>query len=112
MLIGSNLIKPENLLKMFFFFFQLLIHNCSYYSTAVGALKKLVQIGWETIIITMGENGAVYTTKDSNDCIHVLADKVKPVDTTVSIKLVNCKHCFLFLCTNRQNNNNIIITIL
>lgn len=49
--------------------------------SAALALDKLLHTGCETIIITLGELGAVYTTRDKQP-IHVISDKVKAVDTT------------------------------
>ncbi|KAM3962060.1 ribokinase [Aphomia sociella] len=51
-------------------------------SNAPVALKKLIETGCETAIITLGENGAVYSSKQEPKPIHVLCDPVTPVDTT------------------------------
>ncbi|KAJ0176154.1 hypothetical protein K1T71_008328 [Dendrolimus kikuchii] len=51
-------------------------------SNAAIALKKLLDTGCETVIITLGANGAVYATKNNLQCIHVLCENVLPVDTT------------------------------
>lgn len=56
----------------------------TFFSNVKEALKKILEFGCDTVIITMGEKGAVYSTKKYSDCVHVLCDKVKPKDTTVS----------------------------
>ncbi|CAH0625413.1 unnamed protein product [Chrysodeixis includens] len=49
---------------------------------AVDALCKLLRYGCDTVIITLGPEGAVYLSKHTNEPIHVLCDQVTPVDTT------------------------------
>lgn len=51
-------------------------------SNVKEALKKILEFGCDTVIITMGEKGAVYSSKSYSDCVHVFCDKVKPKDTT------------------------------
>ncbi|XP_072930680.1 ribokinase-like isoform X2 [Epargyreus clarus] len=51
-------------------------------SNMVKALEALLATGCETVIITLGENGAAYISKNEKDPIHVLCDSVIPVDTT------------------------------
>lgn len=50
---------------------------------ATIALKKLLDCGCETVIITLGVEGAVYSSKKDDEPIHVLCDQVKAIDTTV-----------------------------
>ncbi|XP_061718123.1 ribokinase-like [Cydia pomonella] len=45
-------------------------------------LAKLLDSGCETVVITLGEKGAVYATKSDPQPIHVFCRSVKPVDTT------------------------------
>ncbi|XP_026730356.1 ribokinase-like [Trichoplusia ni] len=49
---------------------------------AVTTLKKLLDFGCETVIITLGSEGAVYLSKNSQQPVHVLCEQVVPVDTT------------------------------
>lgn len=56
----------------------------TFFSNVKEALKKILEFGCDTVIITMGEKGAVYSSKSYSDCVHVFCDKVKPKDTTVS----------------------------
>ncbi|CAB3244333.1 unnamed protein product [Arctia plantaginis] len=51
-------------------------------TNAVYALKKLLETGCETVIITLGPEGAVYLSKQDQQPIHVLCDEVVAVDTT------------------------------
>lgn len=51
-------------------------------SNAVSALKKLVKLGCEAVIITLGADGAVYLRKIDEKPVHVLCENVVPVDTT------------------------------
>ncbi|XP_026752535.1 ribokinase-like isoform X2 [Galleria mellonella] len=51
-------------------------------SNAVTALEKLLETGCDTVIITLGEKGAVYSSKHEPTPLHVLCDPVTPVDTT------------------------------
>ncbi|XP_014369869.2 ribokinase [Papilio machaon] len=46
------------------------------------ALKKILESGCEKVIITLGDKGAIYSTKYDSKCIHVCCEKVVPVDTT------------------------------
>lgn len=50
---------------------------------AATALKKLLETGCESVIITLGPKGAVYMSKQDQQAVHVLCDHVTPVDTTV-----------------------------
>lgn len=45
---------------------------------------KLLEKGCREVIITLGEQGAVYAVRGSDEVLHIPAEKVKPVDTTVS----------------------------
>ncbi|XP_046967687.1 ribokinase-like isoform X2 [Vanessa cardui] len=47
-----------------------------------NALKKILEKGCDTVIITLGEKGAVYSSINSPDCVHVFCEKVIPKDTT------------------------------
>ncbi|XP_011557100.3 ribokinase [Plutella xylostella] len=49
---------------------------------AVTALSKLLEMGCETVIITLGEKGAIFASVKDTQPIHVLCDPVVPVDTT------------------------------
>ncbi|XP_030023563.2 ribokinase [Manduca sexta] len=51
-------------------------------TNAAIALKKLVDIGCESVVITLGQQGAVYLSKRDQQPIHVPCKNVKPVDTT------------------------------
>ncbi|XP_074104072.1 ribokinase [Cotesia typhae] len=46
------------------------------------ALDKFFQLGCNTVIITLGAEGAVFASRDNPKMIHVPVEKVKPVDTT------------------------------
>ncbi|XP_041981336.1 ribokinase [Aricia agestis] len=46
------------------------------------ALQKLLQSGCETVIITLGHQGAVYGSKHNAEYYHVFCEKVTAVDTT------------------------------
>ncbi len=52
---------------------------------AEAAISILLDRGCKTVIITMGEKGAVVASTDNRTPIHVAATQVAPVDTTVSI---------------------------
>ncbi|CAG9788054.1 unnamed protein product [Diatraea saccharalis] len=56
-------------------------HNVDSVMTAAEALKILLNLGCETVVITLGEKGAVYATKNETP-IHVFCETVVPVDTT------------------------------
>ncbi|XP_047028046.1 ribokinase-like isoform X1 [Helicoverpa zea] len=49
---------------------------------AVAVLKKLLETGCESVIITLGPDGAVYMSKHDQEPIHIICDNVTPVDTT------------------------------
>ncbi|XP_012547627.1 ribokinase isoform X2 [Bombyx mori] len=51
-------------------------------SNASMAAKKLLETGCETVIITLGSEGAVYMSKNEECPKHVLCEAVNPVDTT------------------------------
>ncbi|XP_013191574.1 ribokinase [Amyelois transitella] len=51
-------------------------------SNAADALKKLLDKGCEIVIITMGDKGAVYSSKKDPNPVHVFCEPVIPVDTT------------------------------
>ncbi|XP_026330769.1 ribokinase-like isoform X2 [Hyposmocoma kahamanoa] len=59
-----------------------LTNNSVTLSNAAHALLRLLDTGCETVVITLGEKGAVYATKYDRKGIHVLTRSVKPVDTT------------------------------
>lgn len=62
----------------FHFFF-----NSFYFSEAKNAIEKLVEMGAKTVIITLGEQGAIYSTFEERKIIHVKVRKIeKVVDTT------------------------------
>jgi ribokinase len=50
--------------------------------TARSAAKKILSTGTENVIITLGENGAVFASHSTS--AHVPAIKVKPIDTTAA----------------------------
>lgn len=64
--------------------FIIMIKECWLCRNAVDVLYKLLKSGCETVIITLGENGVVYLSKHEKQPMHVLCERVKPVDTTVS----------------------------
>ncbi|XP_008551445.1 ribokinase isoform X1 [Microplitis demolitor] len=49
---------------------------------AQEALNKLFKLGCNTVIITLGAEGAVFASRDEPEMTHVPVEKVKPVDTT------------------------------
>ena len=49
------------------------------------AICKLLDMGCEVVIVTLGEQGAMFATKSNQEVIHVPGQKVTPVDTTVCI---------------------------
>ncbi|XP_053608608.1 ribokinase isoform X2 [Plodia interpunctella] len=51
-------------------------------SNAALALKKLLGKGCDTVIITLGEKGAVYASKGDPNPVHVMCESVTPIDTT------------------------------
>ncbi|XP_068629997.1 ribokinase-like [Battus philenor] len=51
-------------------------------SNASSAVSKLLEFGCQTVIITLGDKGAVYSSKFDKRCFHVLCENVTPVDTT------------------------------
>ena len=59
------------------------ISGCSVHSVEDAKLAaiKLLSLGIESIIITLGADGAVYSTKTSQE--HIPTVKVTPVDSTV-----------------------------
>lgn len=56
-------------------------HNVNSVTTAAEALKKLLNTGCETVIVTLGELGAVYGSK-GEPTTYVICDTVVSVDTT------------------------------
>lgn len=68
---------------------------------AQEALNKLFKLGCNTVIITLGAEGAVFASRDEPEMTHVPVEKVKPVDTTVSFN-------FLFLFFKIFNTKNYI----
>lgn len=57
---------------------------------AQEAVNKFFSLGCNTIIITLGSQGAVYASKNDRSIKHVPADVVTAVDTTVRlIKIKN-----------------------
>lgn len=50
--------------------------------TALAAARKIMTLGVENVVTTLGEHGAVYASSDLSG--HVPAIKVKPVDTTAA----------------------------
>lgn len=57
---------------------------------AEKAAEALLQQGSSSVIITLGGEGAVYSTSEGHT--HIQVEKVTPVDTTVSgyLVLVDC----------------------
>lgn len=55
-------------------------------SNAQEAVDKLLQMGCNTIIITFGSSGAIFASRDNNKIQCIPTDKVKPVDSTVSVR--------------------------
>lgn len=49
---------------------------------AKAVAVEFVRRGCQHAIITLGEQGAVYATKESPEVVHVSAEKVTPVDST------------------------------
>ncbi|GBP34905.1 Ribokinase [Eumeta japonica] len=49
---------------------------------AADAIKRLLKMGCQMVIITLGENGALYASQNETKLIHVLCDPVNAVDTT------------------------------
>lgn len=55
------------------------------FSQAKGALLKLRDMGCNTVVITLGDKGAIFAPKDDAKVAHVKPCKVdKVVDTTVT----------------------------
>lgn len=56
---------------------------------AKTAILQMVQTGWKSVIITLGENGCIFLNSadrpSSEKIVHVKASKVKTVDTCVCI---------------------------
>lgn len=46
------------------------------------AMASLLDRGCALVIITLGENGAIFASKEQPSCVHVQAQRVKAVDTT------------------------------
>ena len=57
------------------------VHNTNIDSSKMAA-QKILAMGVENVIITLGEHGAVFANQDT--MTHVPAIKVKPVDTTAA----------------------------
>ncbi|XP_047508225.1 ribokinase-like [Pieris napi] len=51
-------------------------------SNIKNALRKLLELGCQTAIITLGNKGAAYCKKDDDLYVHVQCTRVVPVDTT------------------------------
>ncbi|XP_034934253.1 ribokinase-like [Chelonus insularis] len=49
---------------------------------AQEAFYKLFNMGCNTVIITLGANGAIFASRNKPKMIHIPIDEVKPVDTT------------------------------
>lgn len=62
-----------------------LLTGCKVQSVADAgvAISKLQQQGCRTVIITLGEKGAVFASQDDPAPVHVLCNHIKPLDTTV-----------------------------
>lgn len=46
------------------------------------AAKELISKGCNSVIITLGENGALYLSRENSSAVHVPSPSVKCVDTT------------------------------
>ena len=55
---------------------------------AQAVTSVLLQRGCQTVIVTLGAQGAVFATKDKPEAIHVPARSVQAIDTTVSVSIV------------------------
>lgn len=66
--------------------------NLCGFREAKAALEHLIKIGCRTVILTLGDKGALIGSKGGLIC-HIQTDKVTPKDTTVSER---------FLCQNRR----------
>ena len=51
---------------------------------ASNAALALIDKGCGTVIVTLGDKGCVYVSKDNREAKHVPCDKVNAIDTTVS----------------------------
>lgn len=51
---------------------------------AKEAVKEFIRLGCQHVIITLGEQGAVYGSKDSATIDHITTNKTTAVDSTVS----------------------------
>lgn len=79
-------VHEYRMLKMYYYITKNKINfNILYTRNIVKALEVLLATGCETVIITLGENGAAYISKKEKDPIHVICDSVTPVDTTVTL---------------------------
>lgn len=70
---------------------------------ASQAALALLDKGCGSVIVTLGEKGCVYVTKDNREAVHVPCDKVKAIDTTVSYPSLSCdreikNYFYLFKC--------------
>lgn len=52
-------------------------------SNAQKAIDSLLEKGCQSVILTLGPEGAVYASKKEPSMLHVSTEKVNPVDTTV-----------------------------
>lgn len=53
------------------------------------AIDRLLDKGCKTVIITLGEMGAAYASKENRIAKLIPVTPVQPVDTTVSLKILN-----------------------
>ena len=51
---------------------------------ASDAALALIDKGCGTVIVTLGDKGCVYLSKENREAKHVPCDKVNAIDTTVS----------------------------
>lgn len=59
-------------------------------SQAEKAIDKLFEKGCQCVILTLGEKGSVFASVENKRPVHVPAEKVKAVDTTVIMIQKNC----------------------
>lgn len=52
--------------------------------------------GCSIVIVTLGAMGAVYGSSQSQDCVHVAAEKVTAVDTTVCLAHLRSPLVFIY----------------
>lgn len=53
-------------------------------------MNKLLDLGCNTVIITLGKQGAIYASQKDRTVKKVLTATVQPMDTTVRFLLFSC----------------------